>query len=69
MKAALVISARDNVATVLEPSRLVTFATGSVAVIDSIPRGGAIVLGEIAEIMADGFVPNSRERLLLALRE
>lgn len=50
MNAALIISARDNVATVLEPlepGRLVTFATGSVAVVDSIPRGHKMALRPI----------------------
>lgn len=50
MKAVLVISERDNVATALEPlepGRLVSFATGSVTVADSIPRGHKIAIRSI----------------------
>jgi altronate dehydratase len=50
VNAALVISARDNVATVLEPleaGRVVTVASGSVTVVDQIPRGHKMAIRPI----------------------
>ena len=50
VNAALVISARDNVATVLEPlepGRLITLASGPVSVVDSIPRGHKMAIRSI----------------------
>ena len=50
MNAALVISARDNVATALEPlepGRTVAFGNGSVVVTEAIPRGHKLALRDI----------------------
>ena len=48
MKAVLVISARDNVATALEPlerGRTFTVAGHTVTVVESIPRGHKVATG------------------------
>ena len=50
MKPAIVISARDNVATALdalEPGRLLEMETASVTVTEAIPRGHKIALRQI----------------------